>query len=111
MSAKLLSIEGVRVGGHSYMYFGPIPAILRIPVLLVTHRLDGRLTPISILIALAVSLLFLSRIAWRVRSLFTDKVVTTAEAFATTGLIVVLGVGSAFLFQASSPAVYQEAEF
>jgi hypothetical protein len=110
MSAKLLSVEGIRIGRHSYMYFGPVPAILRIPVLLVTHRLDGRLTPISILIALAVALIFLSRLAWRVRSLFTDKVVTRAEALATMGVIVILGVGSAFLFQASSPAVYEEAE-
>src|SRR5262245_64774936 len=39
-----LSIEGFVVGGHTYMYFPPFPAIARIPVMLVTHEFDGRLS-------------------------------------------------------------------
>ena len=32
------------------MYFGPFPALLRMPVLLLTDRLDGRLTALSMLV-------------------------------------------------------------
>ena len=38
-----LGIEGFVVDGRTYMYFGPFPALLRMPVLLVTSRFDGRL--------------------------------------------------------------------
>lgn len=110
MPAKLLTVEGFRVDGHSYMYFGPVPAVLRMPILLITHRLDGRLTPIFMLVAFAVGLLFLCRLAWQVRALVTSKVVSITEAAATAGVIAVVGIGSPFLFQASTPAVYQEAE-
>src|SRR5205807_6212140 len=35
--------EGFVVGGRTYVYFGPVPALLRLPVLLITHALDSRL--------------------------------------------------------------------
>ena len=37
-----LGIEGFVVDGHTYMYFPPFPALLRVPVLLLTDRFDGR---------------------------------------------------------------------
>lgn len=48
--AGSLSFEGFVVGGHTYEYFGLVPALLRMPVLLITHALDGRLTQLSMLL-------------------------------------------------------------
>ena len=39
-----LGIEAFHVDGREYMYFGPFPALLRIPVLWTTPEYDGRLT-------------------------------------------------------------------
>ena len=39
-----MGIEGFVIDGRTYMYFGPFPALLRIPVLLVTHDFDGQMT-------------------------------------------------------------------
>ena len=44
-----LGIEGFQVDGREYMYFGPFPALLRIPVLWTTSEFDGRLTVVSML--------------------------------------------------------------
>ena len=46
-----LGIEGFRHDGHEYTYFGPLPAILRLPVAARTQSLDGRLTAPSMLLA------------------------------------------------------------
>ena len=45
-----LGIEGFVHDGKTYMYFPPLPAILRLPVLLTTHEYDGRLTLLSMAI-------------------------------------------------------------
>ena len=37
--------------GHQYTYFGLFPSIIRMPILLVTSRLDGQMTGLSILVA------------------------------------------------------------
>jgi hypothetical protein len=55
--------------GRQYTYFGLFPSLLRIPILLVTHSLDGRLTAFSMLMAWLVTALFSSLLVWRVRTL------------------------------------------
>src|ERR1039458_4850395 len=69
MPASVLSIEGIRTGGRTDMYFGPVPALFRLPVLIFTHRLDGRLTEPSLLIGFVVALVFASLLSWRVRGM------------------------------------------
>ena len=49
-----LGIEAFHVDGREYMYFGPFPALLRIPVLWTTAEFDGRLTVVSMLLAYVV---------------------------------------------------------
>ena len=44
--------------GHQYTYFGIFPSLLRIPIFLFTHALDGRLTAVSMLGAWLVTALF-----------------------------------------------------
>lgn len=95
--------------GHQYMYFGLFPALLRLPVLLVTHALDGRMTAFSILLAWIVTGLTSGVILWRCRvalrgtsGLGTVEAVTYGVLFAA-----VLG-GSALVNLAANPWVYSE---
>ncbi len=46
--------EGFLIDGRTYIYFGPFPSLLRMPVLAVTDRFDGRLTTLSMLLAAVV---------------------------------------------------------
>ncbi len=46
-----MGIEAFVHNGHDYTYFGLFPSILRMPILLVTNRLDGQMTAPSILVA------------------------------------------------------------
>jgi hypothetical protein len=111
MPADVLKLEAIRTGSHSYMYFGPVPAILRIPVLLLTSRLDGRLTAPSMLLAFVVALAATGRIAWKVRNLVRRSPhVGWAEASVGGASVACIGAGSAFFFLASRPTIYHEAE-
>lgn len=108
--AEALSVEAFTVDGRSYMYFGPTPALLRLPVAAVTDTFDGRLTQPSMLAALVVALAATTRLSWRVRTLVRGDVAVgrrdLAAAAATTFLV---GAGSSLLFLASGLLVYHEA--
>jgi hypothetical protein len=111
LAPSVLSLEGIVEHGKTYMYFGPVPAILRMPVLLVTHRLDGRLTQPSMLLAYALALLFVARLGWRIRQLVAgDRVVSRAEGFLVGLVMVAIGLGSNLFYLASDPIIYHEAE-
>lgn len=106
-----LGIEAWIVGGKAYMYFGPVPSVLRMPVALLTDRFDGRLTQLSMLAAFAVLMVFTTRLGWRIRTLVRHGTpVNTVEAWAAGTFTFLLGAGSVVLFLASRPIVYHEAE-
>jgi len=108
--AGSLSFEGFVVGGHTYEYFGLVPALLRMPVLLITHALDGRLTQLSMLLAFLVLLLAGARLAWHVRELVRGQdPLSPSERVGAFLLSASLGAGAVPLFLASWPAVYHEA--
>src|SRR5215218_6915694 len=67
--AKQVAFEGFLIDGKTYLYFGPVPALLRLPVVAITDSLDGRLTQISMLAAFAVAIVFVTRLSWRIRGL------------------------------------------
>jgi hypothetical protein len=104
-----LGIEAFVHGGHQYTYFGLFPSILRMPVLLFTHSLDGRLTPISILLAWMVTGLFSALLLWRVRLMIRgDALIGRAEA-ACCGIVVgALSGGSVLVYLAGYPRVSHE---
>ncbi len=106
-----LGFEAFLIDGKSYMYFGPWPAVLRLPVAAITDQLDGRLTQLSMLLAFAVLMVSASRLLWRVRQLARpQRAVTRSETWAVGGFVAVLGAGSVVMFLASRPVVYHEAE-
>ena len=47
-----LGIEGFVHDGKTYTYFGLFPSIIRMPILLVTSSLDGKLTPSYVLLGM-----------------------------------------------------------
>ena len=55
------------VDGRTYSYFGIFPALLRIPVQLVTDEYDGKLTLISMAVAWVVFAVMATRLFWLIR--------------------------------------------
>ena len=105
-----LGIEAFYNDGRAYLYQGPWPALLRLPVAAVAgDRWDGRLTAPSMVIALAVVAAGAARLHWRVRQTVRPAApVTRAEAVLVA--VSMFGVGgSLFLFHASRAWVYHEA--
>jgi hypothetical protein len=109
--ASKLYFEALFTGHKAYMYFGPWPALLRMPIELFTHDFDGRLTRLSMLIAFAVAMIFATRLVLRVRALFRpNDPVSRFENYATAAFIFVLGIGSVLFFLGSVGIVYHEAD-
>jgi hypothetical protein len=106
-----VSIEGFRIDGRTYTYFGLVPALLRMPVLLVTHDLDGELTRLSMLLACVVLLAGGALLQWRVRRLLApERPVERADLAAAALVQLVLGAGAITLYLAGRAVVYHEAE-
>lgn len=106
-----LGLEAFFVHGHAYMYYGPWPALLRMPVAAFTHRFDGRLSQLSMLVAFAVAMVFTIRLTRRIRPLVRgDAPITRIEQWATGAFVFVVGAGSVLMFLASVGWVYHEAE-
>jgi hypothetical protein len=106
-----VGLEGFRVDGRTYTYFGLVPALFRLPVLAVTDELDGRLTQISMLLALAVLLLAAARLHWRVRQrVRPNEPPERTDLIAAFLLQVALGAGAVPLYLVSRPVVYHETE-
>lgn len=91
-------------------YFGPWPALLRLPVAALTDRFDGRLTQPSMLLAFVVALFFTARLAWRIRALvLPDAPLRRAEQWAIGGFAFVVGSGSVLMFLGADLLVFHEA--
>ncbi len=104
-----LGEEAFLHGGHQYMYFGLFPSLIRLPALVLTHSLDGRMSAISILVAWILTAVMSGVILWHCRvalrgpgSLGLLEAGTYAAAFAA-----ILG-GSALVNLAANPWVYSE---
>jgi hypothetical protein len=109
--ASAVGFEGFEVDGATYIYYGPVLALLRLPLLLVTHRLDGRLTQLSMLLALVVLLVAGCALYERVRGLLRPAAAVTRGELALAFMFALaLGAGSVALYLAATPAVYEETE-
>src|SRR5690606_10232791 len=80
---EVVGFEGFLIDGKTYIYFGPFPSLLRMPLLAVTDRFDGRLTTLSMLAATAVLAWAGFRLACVVRAMVRGAVpVGRREAWA-----------------------------
>jgi hypothetical protein len=96
--------------GHAFMYFGPFPALLRLPVVAFGDGVNGRLDALSLLIAYVVALAAAARIAWLLRGwVRPGDGFRRLELVATGGLALLFGVGSSLFFLGSRTLVYEEA--
>lgn len=104
-----LGIEAFVRDGRHYMYFGPFPALLRLPVLVVTERFDGRLTAPSMLLAWLVLALALCRLIPAIRTIIAgDAEAGRFERTLWSLLVAAVLGGSVLVFVASQPWVYNE---
>jgi hypothetical protein len=98
-------------GGRTYTYFGIFPSLLRMPVLLITHSLDGRLTAMSMLTAWLVTALVSALLLWRVRIVVRgDAALGWTETVSYGLLLFSILAGSVLVSLASMPDVYAEDE-
>ena len=104
-----LGIEGFVHEGRTYTYFGLFPSVIRMPILLVTNSLDGKLTPSSMLLAWLLTGLFASLLLWRVRYLLRgDCAMGRIEATAYGVLMATIMGGTIWMLLASVPYVFNE---
>lgn len=107
---KILGIESFEHDGDFYMYQGPLPALLRVPIFAVTDSFYGRLTAVSMLAAFAVAVTFAARLLWKLRNIIRPRAPVRNGEFAfTVFFMFVLGGGSSLLYTASRAWVYHEA--
>src|SRR5690606_32556036 len=64
-----LSIEAIVVDGRAYLYYGPVPSLLRVPVLAATDALDGETTQPAMAAAFLVAMAGVTVLHWRIRAL------------------------------------------
>lgn len=107
---KALAFERFTVGGKYFTYFGPWPSILRMPILALTHDLDGELSRASMLIAFSVAVGAVSRLCWQARTLLHGVAqISNRTLVAAAGFVFVVGSGSTLLFLGGRSWVYHEA--
>lgn len=104
-----MGIEAFVHDGRQYTYFGIFPSLIRMPFLLVTHSLDGKMTGPSILVAWGCTSLFSSLMVWRLRILMRGQAALgRAEAAAYGGLVATILGGSVVLYLSATPFIYNE---
>lgn len=107
--AGSLGNEAFQVRGQEYLYNPPGPSLLRMPVMLVTDRFDGRLTVLSMFLAWLLTVVLFSLLIWRVRRLLRGTApLPRWEAAGYAGLLVACTAGTGLLYLASIPWIFHE---
>ena len=102
-------LEGFRIGDETQIYQGIAPAVIRMPLLVLTDRFAGRLTGVSMLMAFSTALAFLIAAGWRIRSLIRNTAAMRSTETVCTGIVAFGIAGSSLLFLSSATWVYHEA--
>jgi hypothetical protein len=109
LSNNKMGIEAFVHDGRQFTYFGVFPSLVRMPILLVTSRLDGDLTAPSILIAWLCTGLASSLMLWRLRILMRGQaLVGRVEAVAVGAFMATIMGGSVLLDLSATPFIYNE---
>lgn len=109
-SIDLLGVEEFFRSQPAHMYQGPVPALFRLPVAALTDDLDGRLTAISLIVAVAVSGWLAGCLTWEVRHLIRPgRAMAAPEMALVGGFSFAVTAGSILSYLTASPWVYHEA--
>lgn len=109
--AEAAWIEGIRIDGRTYLYYGPWPALLRLPVVALTDRLDGHLTQASCALAFSLLLAAAAHLAWQARAVVRPGAPWgRREGPVVAATVAAAGLATPAVFAASVPIVYHEAE-
>ena len=106
---KEVAFEGFKINGKVYEYFGPVPAVFRMPIEAITHRFHGRLTRLSLLLAETVLLVFAVRLVTVARSASRPRAPTGRLDLALCAMFVFAAGTSSTLFLGGHSWVYHEA--
>jgi hypothetical protein len=110
---ETFGLEAFRSGDGFQTYFGLFPALLRMPLLAITGRFDGRLTQPSMMCAFVVLMVAIAGLTWRIRQLVRgveeEQPVDVVDLTVAAAMPALLGVGTVVLFLASATVVYHEA--
>jgi hypothetical protein len=110
MPLQVVAVEGYTHDGKIFMYFGPTPAFLRMPVLAATDVGDGEMTQELMVVGFAAAMVALGGLGWRIRRFARgDARVGWWEAGAVGAGALGVGAGSTLLYLGSGPWVYHEA--
>jgi hypothetical protein len=107
-----LGIEAFEIDGRSYVYFGLVPSVLRLPVLAITDRFDGRLGQPSMLLASVAVAVALARLAWVGRAAVIPRSrepATRRDAWWTGGWVLLGLLGTVSVYLTSLTVAYHEA--
>ena len=106
---SVFGLEGFVIDGEVHTYFGLVPALLRLPFMVVD--LDGRLAGVMMLAAFVLLVMATGDVVEQVRyTLRGDQPATTAERTLAGWFVFGVGAGSVVLFLAAVPTVYHEVE-
>ena len=104
-----MGIEAFVHDGRQYTYFGLFPSLIRMPIMLFTSDLDGRMTAPSILAAWSATAIFSALMIWRLRIIMVgQKLMGRAEAASYGVLLAAILGGSVVLYLAATPFVFNE---
>jgi hypothetical protein len=109
MPRDVVGLEGIAVDDKVQIYFGPVPSLLRLPVLLLTDRFDGRLTTLSMLAAMLVLAVAAFRLTVAVRRLVRPEAPVTRSELVLTGALAVAVLAGPPYWLASLATVHHEA--
>ena len=107
--AEVAGIEGFRIGDETHLYFGIAPALARLPVVVWSDWLDGRLGLLSMTIAVAVGAVATARLAMRAVDATADAG-WEAPAWLPDAAAAAFGLATPILWLGSRSIVYHEAE-
>ena len=104
-----LGIEGFVIDERTYMYFPPFPALLRVPVMLLTDAFTGRLSLVSMGVAWVLFAAMTVLLLWLVHACLRGaRPVTRLEAVAAAIFLAAATGGTVLTFDAALPWVYHE---
>jgi hypothetical protein len=103
------SLEGIVFRGHTYIYFGPFLALIRLPVAALAPGTAGHLAQASMVVAAVVLISGSTWLGWNIRHVLRGSApLTRFDLVAQSAFSASLAGGSVVLYLAGSPSIYYE---